>query len=116
MLGAEAVEEENADVLRRMVADGDDLEVSRDIDFHHLFHEEADAIAYKEIVRSAGYTVVDHDFWPEMERWLTAVHVTMLPELEKITRTELELNSLAAPLNGESDGWGCIEVEKTDQL
>lgn len=114
ILGTEGAKEENAEVLRRMIADGDDLTVLRDIDFHHLFLEEADSIAFKHTAREAGYPMVDHDFWPEMERWLTAVHVPMLPDLEKITRTELALNALAAPLNGEPDGWGCVEVEKAE--
>lgn len=36
-------DDENGDVLRRMLDDGDDLTLARPIDFFHVFAEESDA-------------------------------------------------------------------------
>ena len=108
--GPEASAEENADVLLRMMEDGDDLTKPRDLDFHHLFSSMADAIAFLAAAREQGYTKADHDFWSERDAWLTAVHVRMVPALPEIAATELALNEIAASFNGEPDGWGCMEV------
>ncbi len=114
MLGTEGIAEENADVLRRMTEDGDDLTQSRDIDFNHLFAREEDAIAFQEMVRGNGYSEVMRDFWPEESSWLTTVAIRMVPELEAITATELALNEIALPLDGRPDGWGCVELIATE--
>ncbi len=115
MLGAdghETPEEENADILRRMAADGDDLTKARHIDFHHRFAREEDAVAFQEATRNLGHRA-DHDFWAEQSAWLTTVHIRMLPTLEEITAMEFALNGIARSLNGQADGWGCMEVEAT---
>jgi Regulator of ribonuclease activity B len=115
MLGAEGnepPEEENADVLRRMAADGDDLTKPRHIDFHHLFAREEDAVAFQDAARNQGHQA-DHDFWNEPDAWLTTVHIKMVPSLEEITAMELTLNGIARSLGGEPDGWGCMEVGGT---
>lgn len=108
--GPESPGEKNEDVLLRMAEDGDDLTKPREIDFHHIFSSTADAMAFLEAVRGQGYSKVDHDFWQEQNSWLTAVHVKMAPTLAEITATELALNEIAASFDGESDGWGCMEV------
>lgn len=113
MLGAaghESPEEENADVLRRMAADGDDLTKARHIDFHHLFAREEDAMTFQDAARNEGYRA-DHDFWSERDAWLTTVHVRMVPTLEEITAMELALDGIARSFDGEPDGWGCMEVD-----
>lgn len=113
MLGTEGDDpsaEENAEMLVRMAADGDDLQSRRDIDFHHLFSHEADALAFIAAVNEQGYTRCDHDYWVERLAWLTTVQVPMLPVLEDITATELALNEIVRSFNGRSDGWGCMEV------
>lgn len=111
MLGATgSPEEENAALLRRMAEDGDDLGVSRDIDFNHVFPTEALAIAFENEVRARGYQNCDRDFSVEQEGWLTSVTVRMTPDLAGITATELALNDIAMPLEGKSDGWGCMEM------
>ena len=115
MLGADgndSPEEENADVLRRMARDGDDLTQARHIDFHHQFAREEDAVAFQEAARNEGYRT-DHDFWNEPNAWLTTVHVRMVPTLEDITAMELTLDGIARTFGGEPDGWGCMEVDGT---
>jgi hypothetical protein len=112
--GADSPTEENSDILQRMVADGDDLTKSRELDFHHLFDHKENAIAFEDAVLAAGYYKVDHDFWPEQGGWLTAVHVRMIPDLDEITATELALNEIALRLEGRADGWGCMEIIPTE--
>ncbi len=112
MLGADSNDspnEENANVLRRMKEDGDDLTKARDIDFHHLFPNETDAAAFEEFVRSQGYQA-DRDYWEELQAWLTTVQVRMVPTLDEITALESELNEIARSFAGEPDGWGCMEM------
>lgn len=116
MLGAEGhetTEEQNAEVLKRMAKDGDDLTKARDIDFHHHFATEAEAIAFEEEVREQGYPHVDRDNWGEQDGWLTSVHVRMVPDLDEINATEEDLNQIAAAMGGKPDGWGCMEVVET---
>ncbi len=113
MLGADdhdSPEEANTDVLKRMVDDGDDLTKSRDIDFNHLFAYETDTVAFEKAVREAGYHKVARDFWAEQGRWLTSVTIQMVPDLGKIAAIEHALNEIATPLEGQPDGWGCMEV------
>ena len=116
MLGAvgnDSPEEENADVLRRMANDGDDLTKARHLDFHHLFASEEDALTFEEVARNQGYWA-DHDFLNETNAWLTAVHVRMVPTLEEITAMELSLDEIARSFGGEPDGWGCMEVDRAN--
>ncbi len=113
MLGAEDREsavDENAEVLRRMREDGDDLTKARHIDFHHLFALEQDAVDFEEALRNQGYRVT-HDFWNEQDAWLTTVQIRMVPALDEITATELELDEIARSFDGRPDGWGCMEVD-----
>lgn len=115
MLGADGNDspvEENADVLRRMAGDGDDLTKPRHIDFHHLFAREEDAFEFQQAARNQGHWS-DHDFWAEQNAWLTTVHIRMVPTLEEITAMELALNGIARSFNGEPDGWGCMVVGGT---
>jgi hypothetical protein len=113
MLGTDGIGEENADVLRRMADDGDDLTVPRDVDFNHLFASKELAVAFDAEVRRKGFEKVDQDFWPEMDLWLTTVQVRMVPNLDEITATEKTLNEIAAQFSGEPDGWGCMEMVPT---
>lgn len=107
--------EDNADVLRRMKDDGDDLTKARDIEFNHQFEREADAIAFENAVREQGYPKVDHDFWHEVDAWLTSVHLRMAPDLDGITATETALNEIARDFDGKPDGWGCMEIVRGER-
>lgn len=69
---------------------------------------------FEAAVLAAGYSRIDHDFWPEQGGWLTAVHVHMIPNLDKITKVELALNDIAIQFEGQPDGWGCMEIISTE--
>jgi regulator of RNase E activity RraB len=113
ILGAEdstLASEQTKAILRQMAKDGDDLSQSREIDFHHLFEEEENAMAFVKAVLTKGYERADCDFWGDEGEWQTAVHVFMVPELAKIDAIEMELDEIARSLNGTPDGWGCMEI------
>jgi len=116
MLGADGTgspQEENAGVLRRMAADGDELENTRDIEFNHLFSREESAVEFIQAARGLGYLRCEHEFWKDRVSWLTAIRIRMVPTLDEITRIEFELSELAKSFDGKPDGWGCMEVIKS---
>jgi hypothetical protein len=54
-------EDENGDVLRRMQANGDDLSKARDIDFSVVFHDEAAAKRFVELIdRNVARVALEH--------------------------------------------------------
>ena len=110
--GADSSGNENAEVLAKMAADGDDLSKSRDIDFTHLFSSEENAVAFVAEATAKGYSRCMHEFWKERLAWLTSIQVRMIPSLEEISATETELNEIAEGFDGRPDGWGCMEVIK----
>lgn len=115
MLGADgpgSPEEENAEVLKRMAADGDSLTNTRDIEFNHLFVREDSAVAFLNAAKEQGYLRGTHEFWKEQVAWLTSIRIRMVPTLEGITEIELNLAGIASGFEGRSDGWGCMEVIK----
>lgn len=116
MLGADgpgSPEEENAEVLRRMAADGDSLINKRDVEFNHLFTREDSAVDFITAARAQGYQRCEHEYWNEQVAWLTSIRIRMVPTLEEITEIELNLAELASPFDGRPDGWGCMEVIKS---
>ena len=115
MLGADgpgSPEEENAEVLRRMAADGDSLLNKRDIEFNHLFSQADGASDFLEAAKAKGYQRGPREYWNEQMAWLTAIRIRMVPTLEEITAIELELAEIASEFEGRPDGWGCMEVIK----
>ncbi len=117
MLGAdgpESPQEENAEVLRRMAADGDNLMNTRDVEFNHLFPREELAEAFIGEASSHGYLRGEHEFWKERLTWISTIRIRMVPALEEITRIELELADIAKPFDGRPDGWGCMEVIRSE--
>ncbi len=47
----------------------------------------------------------DEEFGPA---WTVFARVTMVPEYDEIVRIQAELDQLAQPLGGHSDGWGVM--------
>jgi hypothetical protein len=100
--------DENGDVLRRMLAAGDNLTKPRDIDFNFLFEEETSANGFCMAVRKLGFERVGHRFWVEKEKWDVRVIVFLMPTHAEITATETKLDTLAREFCGRADGWGCM--------
>lgn len=102
-------DDENGDTLRRMRANGDDLTVSRLVDFSLLFEDEAHARKFCARVasdeRRCACARLDDEFGGA---WDVTVSRDMVPTHRAITEMEAFLAETAAPLGGESDGWGCF--------
>ena len=117
-MGLEFPNDENGDVLRSMLADGDDLSVARDIDFSLLFSDEESAKAFCVIFAEKGYEV-DYGPWEvdldniidqNFGKWNVQVVQHMIPDHAEITAFEAELQAVAETLGGRNDGWGCYQV------
>ena len=104
--------DENADVLRQMAEQGDDLSLPREIDFSVIFPTEEAALQFAVLLLRNGQKVSfspyeEHDELP----WQVQAHPFMLPTHENISGYEELLATEAAPFGGQGDGWGC-EVQE----
>src|SRR5687767_12206745 len=99
-------DDENGDVLRRMAADGVDLESLRVVDFEHCFPDETSAKRFRDEVRGS---VLDAGLTPPTETgtgWEVRCRVRMRPSHAAITETERRLAASAERFGGYAAGWG----------
>jgi len=103
-------DDENGDVLRRMLESGDDLSLPREIDFTVVFPREREAAFFAEHFRKSGYKTKYErsDAVPDLP-WDVVVVRFMKPEHAEIGAFEEQLQRLAEPLGGRNDGWGCFQ-------
>lgn len=105
----------NGDVLRRLVASGDDLTQARIIEFVHVMPREAAARQMAASAQRLGFTVSvyqpDDDDGRMTSDWEVICSLEMVPSHASITETELRLDKLAKSFGGYADGWGCFHVE-----
>lgn len=102
--------DENGDVLHRMQANGDDLSKARSIDFTIVFPNESSAAEFARHFSQLGYrTTLENIACTEDFPWDVVVVKHMPPTHSGITLFEDQLNSIAKPLGGRNDGWGCFE-------
>jgi hypothetical protein len=98
--------DENAEILRAMARDGDNLSVPRDVDFSIIFNNEDDARRFISNIMS---------IYPDIRcriAELSDVTVTkfMIPTVNNISDFEAIIGELASKFNGINDGWGCFSV------
>ena len=103
-------DDENGDVLREMLADGDDLGLPRDIDFAVVFDREQDAAAFHKALNGSEchLEMGPYDDDDGMVKWDVTVTYFMLPDHGEISGIEQALGGLAEPMGGRNDGWGCF--------
>jgi hypothetical protein len=103
--------DENAEVLGRMAASGDDLSKPRLMDFNHVFPTKDSAIAFARRVDVEGFEPVVRPYdKPGFPFDVTATtRDRVVPSLELVTSIEQRLAIIAAECGGLSDGWGCFE-------
>jgi len=102
--------DDNRDVFRRMISNGDDLSQARMIDFCHIFPERRQALAFAEIIDDRELTVcISHNETRDM--WDAVVERYMVPTHQGITTFELSLAAQAELVGGMADGWGCMTVK-----
>jgi hypothetical protein len=103
----------NGDVLRRMVGNGDDLTQPRDIDFTVVFVDETSANLFAGHFKSLGLAAsVEFSETAKGLPWDVSVVKNMIPQHDKISEFEDELEAIAEPLGGRNDGWGCMRIVK----
>ena len=102
-------DDENGDILRRMLRDGDDFTKPRDIDFSVVFPSDSAAEEFAEHFFRLGFkiSVQKSDCKPELP-WDVTVTNFMLPTHDGITKFEETLEGVAARFGGRNDGWGCF--------
>ena len=99
-------DDENGQVLKRMLEDGDDLSRERGIEFFHVFADEDRANAFAEAAEALPDVVVDSPESDDEGVWQVCVVRVMVPAHAAITALERELGELAETHGGFSDGWG----------
>ena len=101
--------DENGDVLRRMEAQGDNLNRARNIDFTVVFADQNAAETFAEHFRKQGYAVsVEFAETVKELPWDVVVVKHMMPSHHEITDFETTLQEVADTLGGRNDGWGCF--------
>lgn len=108
-------------VLQHMQEDGIDLSRPRAIDFMVAAEDEQAAEKICAALKAQGYTAeaefdpgeLEDGLEPDEEdeeefgpSWTVYVEVTMPPEHSELVRIQNELDEIAKPLGGYSDGWG----------
>jgi hypothetical protein len=102
-------DDENGDVLRRMLAAGDDLSQRRDIDFVVVFPDESAAQTFAGEITSRGHRVeVEQTGTAKNLPWDVRIVRNMVPTHETITEFEQQLEAEASQYGGRNDGWGCL--------
>ena len=104
-------DDENGEVLRRMIDDGDDLSLERPIEFYHVFDDESQAEAFASAASDKPLVTVDEPEVDEEDVWQVCVVRMMAPSHAAITALERELGDLAETFGGFADGWGCSPAE-----
>jgi regulator of RNase E activity RraB len=115
-------DDEDGAVLADLAAQGVDMSQPLEIEFPVAAPDEASANSIGAAVTKAGYESQteydegepdengeidpdDEEFGPS---WTVYVTVTMIPEYKEIMRIQADLDRLAGPFGGHSDGWGVM--------
>jgi hypothetical protein len=99
----------NGDAIRRMLAAGDNLTCPRDIEFTVVFPNGNVAEQFARHFRTLGYAA-SIEFAETVEElpWDVIIVKNMEPSHSEIGSFEEALQSVASPLGGRNDGWGCF--------
>lgn len=102
-------DDENGDVLRRMAADGIDLNSPRIMDFEHCFPDEEAATEFVAAVEGTVLeaTILGPDSG-DVAEWQVRCRQRMVPTHSAITETEQRLAGIAERFGGYADGWGSM--------
>ncbi len=113
-------DDEDGEALRMLEAEGVDMSRRLTIDFAVAAPDEEKARAIEEDLQHAGYETQiefdegepdedgeidpdDEEFGPS---WTVFVSLDMLPDYNEIMRIQADLDRIARPHGGQSDGWG----------
>ena len=100
--------EENEDALQRLRSGGDDLTSPRGIDFTVVFPDRVSATKFADHLFADYRVFIEESNSVEALPWDVRITRRMIPKNEEITAFEALLESIAEPLGGRNDGWGCF--------
>ena len=115
-------DDEDGEVLKKLADSGIDMDSPLNVEFMVHSPNEASSTKIVNAMNKAGYeTEIDFDegeleegeeqtkeneeFWPS---WTVYAQVKIVPEYNIIIRIQNELDKLAEPFGGKSDGWGVL--------
>ncbi|WP_343684938.1 ribonuclease E inhibitor RraB [Asticcacaulis sp.] len=105
-----SVFEFNADVLAKLAASGADMISVRPVDFSVVFPDQEAAEAFAFLVRAKGFTTSIRKGDEDSALWDVTATLPLSPTCEAITIVELELEGMANPYGGQTDGWGFMRI------
>lgn len=100
-------DDENGEVLRRMFDDGDDLSLPREIDFHLVFGEGAQARGFAAQAATLPDLLLSVPEADEEGIWMVSASRHMPATHAGITALEQQLALVAQAFEGYPDGWSC---------
>jgi hypothetical protein len=101
-------------VLRAMFDDGDDLSLPREIDFHLVFGEEAQARGFATQAATLPDLLVSVPELDEDGIWVVTASRHMPAAHAQITALERQLAAVAQDFDGYPDGWSCSAAATGD--
>jgi hypothetical protein len=100
---------ENGDVLYQMAQDGDDLSISRDVDFSVVFNNPHQVSQFVENFSKNGCQISIGKPSGILRRKITVtISCKMFPTHDSISSFETKLGLEAKRFGGRNDGWGCF--------
>ena len=100
----------NGDVLYQMALDGDDLSISRDIDFSVVFKNLQQVNQFVKKFTNMEYKIsIGKPSGIFLRKISVTITCNMLPTHDSISLFENKLELDAKHLDGRNDGWGCFE-------
>lgn len=100
-------ENADGDALRRVAGDGSDMTKPMLVDFMVAVPDERTGRQFAERVRTLGFEPkVERD--SESQTWTCYCSKQMVPAYEAIILAQDDLDEMAKPFGGYSDGWGTL--------
>ena len=104
----------DGDTLRLLASHGNNLSLPMDLDFQVAVPDESSAISVAQEAQQLGYSIQiwhdddERDLDADHERlcWTCECTKRLIPEYPAIIAIQVELDRIARPFGGYSDGWG----------
>ncbi len=106
-----AAEEADAQVIENLRQAGSDLAKAHSIEFFFYFPSEENARSAAKDLTDLNYSVKEVRKDPDSGSWTVLATRMMVPCLEDVVASTVELEKLAGKYEGDYDGWG-TEVVK----
>lgn len=98
-------QDSDGDAIRKVIEHGTDVSKPIKVDFFVALHCIADAESMAQILRENGF-IAKVEVDPEFDSFTCSCSKEIYLTHENVTTIQAQLDRLAEPLNGWSDGWG----------